>query len=209
MTDKVIDFYFDMVSPFSYLAHLKLPEMADRHGYTIAYHPIDIPQAKIAAGNYGPSNREVPAKIKVMAADLNRWAKSYGAPLVFPAGFDCSRWNIGTLFASERGAARKFVAEGYARIWGKGIDPADEAELRAAATAAGLDADQLAEYTASSLGRTAFRKACVDAHQRGVFGAPLMFVGTEVFWGNDRLHFLEEYISGDQPRSTQATGQQQ
>src|SRR3546814_3604932 len=79
-----IDFYFDFISPFSYLAQLRLPEIARRHGRALAYHPIDIPEAKIAAGNYGPSNREVPAKIKVLTADLQRLGRRYDVPLTFP-----------------------------------------------------------------------------------------------------------------------------
>lgn len=189
-----IDFYFDFISPFSYLAHVKLPDIAKRHGRSLNYHPIDIPQAKIAAGNYGPSNREVPAKIRVIAADLDRWARHYGVPMVFPAGFDCSRWNVAALFAVDKDAAESFVREGYARIWGQGIDPADEIHLRDAANAVGLNADELSEYSKSSHGQTAFRKACVNAHQRGVFGAPLMFVDDQIFWGNDRIYFLEEYL---------------
>lgn len=191
-----IDFYFDFISPFSYLAHVKLPAIARQYSRELNYHPIDIPQAKIAAGNYGPSNREIAPKIKALAADLQRWAARYDVPLIFPAGFDCLRWNVGALFARERGKATDFVREGYDRIWGRGIDPADEKELRQAANAAGLDADELSDYTGSSLGQTEFRKACVEAHRRGVFGAPLIFVDDQIFWGNDRLDFLEEYLSG-------------
>lgn len=191
-----IDFYFDFISPFSYLAQVKLPDIAKRYGRPLSYHPIDIPQAKIAAGNYGPSNREVPPKIKVMAADLDRWARHYDVPMVFPAGFDCSRWNVGALYAAKRNAAETFVREGYARIWGKGADPADERHLRDAAQMADLNPDELSDYTKSSLGQTEFRKACVEAHRCGVFGAPLMFVDDQIFWGNDRLGFLEEYLAG-------------
>lgn len=200
---KHIDFYFDFISPFSYLAHVKLPGIAAKHGYEVNYHPIDIPQAKIAAGNYGPSNREVPAKIKVMAADLNRWADLYGVPLNFPAGFDCMRWNVAALKAAEQGKSEAFVREGFERIWGRGIDPADEGEFRAAAQAAELEPDELWDYANSSLGRSEFRKGCVEAHRRGVFGAPLMFVDDQIFWGNDRLDFLEQYIAT--PRNDTAT----
>lgn len=191
---KKIDFYFDFISPFSYLAHLKLPELAERNGATIVYHPIDIPTAKIAAGNYGPSNREVPPKIKIMLADLHRWADRYGAPLSFPKSFACEKWNTAALFAVEQGCAQAFVTEAYKRIWGEGIDPADDSELRAVATAAGLDADTLMDFVDSSAGKTQFRKSCVEAHADGIFGAPIMKVDDQYFWGNDRLDFLEEYL---------------
>lgn len=191
-----IDFYIDMISPFSYLANVKLPALAAKYGYTIAYHPMDIPMAKIAAGNYGPSNREVPAKMKVLGQDLQRWAAHYKVPLIFPKNFDTGRWNIAVLFANQhQGSAGAFVTEAWSRIYGKGIDPTDDAELRGAAKAAGLDADAMMEYINSPRGRTDFNKACVEAHANGVFGAPIIKIGEEIWWGNDRMHFLEEYLA--------------
>jgi 2-hydroxychromene-2-carboxylate isomerase len=192
---RTIDFYFDFISPFSYLAQLKLPELARRTGCALEYWPIDIPEAKIAAGNYGPSNREVEPKIKVMMADLERWAAKYGAPLRFPASFACTDWNCATLYAREQGNAEPFVTAAFHRIWGQGIDPRDRDELRACAVEAGLDPDAVAAFVDSSLGQTEYRKVRSKAYQRGAFGAPLMFVDDQIFWGNDRLDFLEAYLT--------------
>lgn len=189
-----IDLYFDFISPFSYLAQLRLPTIARRYGRTLNYHPIDIPEAKIAAGNYGPSNREVPAKINVLTADLGRWAERYGVPLVFPASFECGDWNAAAIFAARNGGAEPFVREAYNRIWGLGIDPRDQNELRGAARAAGLDPDETTDFVSSEAGQVAFRRARSSAYARGVFGAPMMFVADQIFWGNDRLDFLEDYL---------------
>lgn len=57
---KVIDFFFDFMSPFAYLAHSQLPELARKHGYELRYRPIDLPAAKLAAGNTGPPNVSMP-----------------------------------------------------------------------------------------------------------------------------------------------------
>ncbi|AYO76010.1 2-hydroxychromene-2-carboxylate isomerase [Sphingobium yanoikuyae] len=192
---RTIDFYFDFISPFSYLAQLKLPDIARKAGCEVAYWPIDIPEAKIAAGNYGPSNREVLPKIKVMKADLDRWAERYGVPLTFPASFDCADWNCAVLFASQHGKAEPFVTDAYRRIWGRGIDPRDRKELTACASEAGLDAEALIAFVESPVGQNEYRKARTQAIQRGVFGAPLMFVDEQIFWGNDRLGFLAEYLN--------------
>ena len=191
---RTIDFYFDFISPFSYLAQLKLPEIADRTGCHLAYWPIDIPEAKIAAGNYGPSNRDVPPKIKVMKADLERWAGRYGVPLRFPASFDCEAWNCATLHARAENVAGAYVTAAFRKIWGEGIDPRNRRELRACALEVGLDPDELVEFVDSPLGQVQYRKVRTQAYQRGVFGAPLMFVDDQVFWGNDRLEFLEDYL---------------
>ena len=192
---KTIDFYFDFISPFSYLAQLKLPEIARAAGCEVDYWPIDIPEAKIAAGNYGPSNREVLPKIKVMKADLERWADRYGVPLNFPASFDCAHWNCAVLYARKHGRAEQFVTDAYRRIWGQGIDPRDRGELAACATAAGLDADALLAFVDSPIGQNEYRKARSQAIQRGVFGAPMMFVDDQIYWGNDRIDFLSDYLT--------------
>ncbi len=189
-----IDFYFDFISPFSYLAHVKLPELAKRNGAKISYHPMDIPSAKLAAGNYGPSNRDVEPKLKLIMADLQRWSDRYDVPMVFPKSFAGGKWNIASLFANQHNSAEAFVTEAYQRMWGQGIDPSDDQELKAAATAAGLDAEAVLAYADSSAGQTEFRKSCVDAHNAGVFGAPIMVVDDQYFWGNDRLDFLEDYL---------------
>jgi len=192
---KTIDFYFDFISPFSYLAEPRLTQIAKNNGYELAYHPMEIPQAKLYAGNYGPSNREVPAKMKVLGADIQRWAKHYGMPFKFPSSLTNGRqWNIAALYAIDHGAAEAFVHDAYTRLWGQGADPNDEKELRAAAKAAGLDDNALIEYSNSVEGKSAFGKACMQAFQRGVFGAPIMMVDDQVFWGNDRLDFLEAYL---------------
>lgn len=191
---RTIDFYFDFISPFSYLAQVKLPAIARRTGCRVEYWPIDIPEAKIAAGNYGPSNREVMPKIKVLKADLERWAKRYGVALTFPASFDCAAWNCAALFARGKDRAEAFVSDAYQRIWGTGIDPRNRDELRASAAAAGLNPDDLIDFIESPVGQNEYRKARAQAIQRGVFGAPMMLVDDEIFWGNDRLEFLEEYL---------------
>lgn len=191
---RVIDFYFDFISPFSYLAQVKLPDLARRAECELQYWPIDIPEAKMAAGNYGPSNRQIPAKIKVMAADLQRWAAFYQVPLVFPPSFDCADWNCAAVFATQQGRAEPFVKVAFDRIWGSGIDPRDRHELRECAQVAGLDDDALIAFVESPLGQNEYRKVRAQAYQRGVFGAPMTFVDDQIFWGNDRLDFLESYL---------------
>ncbi len=192
---NTIDFYFDIMSPFSYLAHTQLPDLARKYGYQIAYHPIDIPQAKIAAGNYGPSNREIPAKIKVLIADLERWAKRYNVPFNFPESLEVELWNVGVFYAIEKDQTEEYVDECYRKVWGMGIDPTNLRELKDTAKTMGWDQEKFLDYVQSSKARTEFRKACVEAQNKGVFGAPIMMLDDQVWWGNDRLDFIEEYLS--------------
>lgn len=189
-----IAFYFDLMSPFSYLANIKLPDLARKYGLDVAYHPMDIPQAKMAAGNYGPSNREVPAKIKVMLADLKRWAKHYDVPFAFPPNLDVQPWNVGVLYANQKNQAEAYVTTAYQKIWGEGCDPTELKNLEAVAAELGWVVADFMAFVSSNEGQTQFRKACVDAHKAGVFGAPIMMLDEQIWWGNDRFDFIEEYL---------------
>jgi len=195
MSDN-IDFYFDMMSPFSYLAHTQLPKLARQYGLGVNYLPMSIPPAKIAAGNYGPSNREVPAKITIMLADIKRWAAHYDVPFTFPKSLEVEPWNVGVLYANDKDQAEAYVDAAYAKIWAEGCDPTDMAELSQVATQMGWNVDEFIDYVQSNEGRTRFRKACVEAHKEGVFGAPIMMLDDQAWWGNDRFMFIEEYLKG-------------
>jgi 2-hydroxychromene-2-carboxylate isomerase len=193
--EKVIDFYFDFISPFSYLAELKLPEIAKKYGAAIHYCPIDIPLAKLAAGNYGPSNREVPAKMGYLSQDLQRWAKQYGVPLNFPKGFRSPRMNAGTFYAEKKGDAEGYVHKGFEQTYVIGADPDSDQTLTELAKSMGWDPESFLAYVNSKEAEKTYRELQLKAYRRGVFGAPMMIVDDQIFWGNDRLMFLEEYLA--------------
>ena len=192
---KKITFYFDIMSPYCYFANTKLPDLARKHECELVYHPMDIPSAKVAAGNYGPSNVQVPSKIKALMADFQRWSKRYDIPFTLPKGFDARNWNIASLYAIKNGNAESFINAAYNKVWADGIDPSDCSELKLTLSMAGFDANAAMAYINSPKGECEFKKSCIDAHNAEVFGAPIMTVDDQLFWGNDRLDFLDEYLS--------------
>ncbi len=183
-----------MMSPYSYLAHVKLPALAEKYGYELDYRVMDIPRAKKAAGNYGPSNRDIPPKIKVLVADLNRWADRYQVPMSFPKSLEVQPWNVGVLFAKEKGQLKDYVDEGYRRIWGDGCDPTEQSELEGLAETLGWNTDEFLQYINSPDAIAKFEQLCTDAENNGVFGAPIMMIDDQIWWGNDRLMVIEEYL---------------
>ena len=82
----------------------------------------------------------------------------------------------------------------YWLLWAEGADPNDDAVLRGLAKDAGLDGDALLAYVASRDADKAFQQCRVAAHARGVYGAPIMMVDDQIWWGNDRLMFVEDYL---------------
>jgi 2-hydroxychromene-2-carboxylate isomerase len=192
-------FYFDFVSPFSYLAYQRLPGLAARHGYGLDCRVIDLMQAKLLAGNTGPSSRDQPLKRRYNQFDKERWARRYGVPIVNPKTHDSRLLNRGAFLAAERRRLPDYIAYAWRKIWGEGGDMTDDGLLADVARAMGWDAAVFIAFTRSPAADELLKAATLLAHARGVFGVPTMMIGDEMWWGNDRLDFLEEFLRAPAP----------
>lgn len=200
-----LHFYLDLMSPFAYLAHTQLPGLARRHGLDVVYHPVNLPQLKLAAGNTGPSNVTIPIKLRYLLTDLRRWADRYGVPLAFPTSLDSALANKAVLYAADRGQAEPYVTAMWHAVWGAGGDPREPALLARVAAAMGWDAPEVAAFVASPEAERRYAESTKGANARGVFGVPTMVLGDEMWWGNDRLPFLAEFLAASPPHQTDRT----
>lgn len=191
-----IDFYFDFLSPYSYLAHCRLPALADKYGYGVTYRPIDLKAAKLAAGNTGPATVQMPVKLRYAMADLTRWANKYGAPLAFAQVPPVTeRANMGTFFAQQKGQEQAYVSALWTATFGVGGDFNSDELLGDVARQLGWSPEEFLEFVESDTAKSLYETGNREAQDRGVFGAPIMMVGDEMWWGNDRLDLLEEYLA--------------
>lgn len=193
-----VDYFFDFLSPFSYLAHHRLPQLADTYGYALNYKPIDLQAAKIAAGNTGPSARDIPPKARYGVTDIKRWAERLDVPFVLPQSFRSEQLNKGTFFAMDRGAATAYVQKAGNAIFGLGQDIGDETVIRGIAEAMGWSADEFLAFIRSDAAAELYAATTRDAIDRGVFGVPTFIINGEMWWGNDRLMFVEDYLRAHQ-----------
>lgn len=192
---RTLDFYFDFMSPFAYLAHTQLPSIARRNGCEIAYHPIDLPAAKLAAGNTAPPNVSIPVKLRYLTTDMERWAKRYRVPIKFPKTLKSQRLNVGMLYAYDRGQSEAFANTAWYAAWGRGGDMDDTSLISAVAGAMDWNADDFLRFVETPGARERYAQVNRAAHERGVFGAPTMMLGDQMWWGNDRLGLLEEHLA--------------
>jgi len=191
-----LDFYLDFISSFGYLARGRLCEIARAHGLEVAYHPTDIHKLRALAGSTGPSNSQIPAKMAYLRKDFLRWADFYGLPMVAqPTGWQTATFNKGLLLASDRGQAEDYARQAYALIWAEGRDPGAEEVVAELESRMGWQAGELAEFAASDAATARYEAETEAASQRGVFGVPTFCIGEEMWWGNDRLDFLERYLA--------------
>jgi len=196
-----IDFYFDFLSPYAYLANCRLPALADEYGYGITYRPIDLKAAKLAAGNTGPATAQMPPKLRYAMADLTRWAKKYGVPFAFAGVPPVSeRANKGAFFALQRGQERAYVSTLWAATFGAGGDVNSDELLGSVARQMEWSPGEFLEFIQSDAAARLYQEGNTAAQERGVFGVPTMMVGDQMWWGNDRLDFLEEYLASHPAR---------
>jgi len=195
MAAPVIVFYLDFISPFAYLANSQLPAIAQRHGARIDYRPADVMHAKLAAGNFAPSTRSMPAKAAFIRRDRLEWAERYGLPMKTPQAFRAPRLNAGLLQAMDLGTAEAYADAAFHQVWGLGGDPDDDALLARVCEAAGWNPQTFMAWVASDETTRRYRETQQRAWREGIFGVPMMVVDSEMFWGNDRLDFLEECLA--------------
>jgi 2-hydroxychromene-2-carboxylate isomerase len=193
--NKTLDFYFDFMSPFAYLAYQRLPALVRECDLKLCLNVIDLAAAKKAAGNTGPRNVDIPAKIRYLKVDLERWAKKYKVPLIFPQSLDSARLNKGVFYALDRGVGPAYVAAAWNAAWGTGADMKDPALLAQIAQELEWDEADFQSFVDSAEAEALFAAANQAAQARGVFGVPTMIVEDQMWWGNDRLDFMREYLT--------------
>lgn len=193
---KNIEFYFDFLSPYAYLSHARLPALAEKYGYKIIYKPIDLKVVKLAAGNTGPSTAQMPLKLRYAMADLTRWAQKYGVPFAFATSGPPipERANKGAFYALEKGQECDYVSKLWAATFGAGGDVNSDALLSDVARQMGWSPEAFLEFIQSEKAARLYDESNKEAHGRGVFGVPTMIVDDQMWWGNDRLGLLEEYL---------------
>ena len=147
---RTIDFYFDFPSPYSYLAHTQLPNLAAEHGATITYHPFRILELMTIVGNR-PTTIECKNKGKYAGADLQRWTKRYNVDFArnpHSKSFDFAELDRGALVAIEDGRGADYVTAVFAAIWGRPVDLSQRAALIELLDSVGFDARQLEHVSA-------------------------------------------------------------
>lgn len=196
------DFYFDYGSPTSYLAWVQLPGIVERTGVTIRYKPILLGGVLKAAGNASPM--EVPAKRNWMAKDMAAFARRYGVPFRLNPLFPINTLALmrGAIHAQREGFLLPYSDAMFRAMWVDARDLSNPAVIAEVLTQAGIDADRLMAGAQEPAIKEALKTQTEAAVQRGLFGAPVLFVGEEMFFGQDRLPYAEEYLrSGIVPES--------
>jgi len=188
-----IEFLFDFGSPTTFLAHRRLAGVVQRTGAIVEYVPVLLGGLFKATGNASPA--AVPAKGRWMNIDMARFAERHGVLLRQNPHFPINTiqlMRIATGLVGHPDFAR-YVDVVFDAMWVHERNMGDPAEVRA--VLAGFDADALLELAADPEVKERLRATTDSAVARGVFGAPTFFVGDAMYFGQDRLDWVEEAVS--------------
>jgi 2-hydroxychromene-2-carboxylate isomerase len=189
----VLHFWFDYSCPYAYLASTQVAALARRTRADLVYEPMLLGGVFRSVGTSQRLFAELsPAKAKHNVLDMQRWAQLFCVPLEIPSGHPMR--TVEALRATLLAKIDPRVIDGFYRAyWVDGRAPSDEGTMRDVLGAAGHDASAIIARLA---------EAKDDLHARtskaialGIFGAPAFVVGEELFWGQDRLEFVEKALT--------------
>lgn len=211
MSRARVEVYYDYRSPYAYLAVERVYALAARHNAELVWKPIRLPE--LSSYRERPLNSSYPKKMAYLRADLQRWAEKFGVPLTFPRGMQPPSGAVagvvvgkqhpldtdvalrGALVARARGVFDAYHRVVFRALWGEGRNIAQPSVLQELLEEIAQDYASFREAADAPTVHEQLRALTQEADERGVFGVPTFLVGDAMFWGNDRLEFVEQLLT--------------
>jgi len=197
VSGRSVEFWYDVVCPYAYLGSTQIERVAAEAGARVEWRPFLLGGVLKAVGTSDNAmNQMSRPRLHHNWLDMHRWADWFEVPLEMPAAHP--RRTVlamrAVLAAGEaaRVPARRALFEAY---WVRGEDVADPTVVTRVLDGAGLDGALLVERAADPAIKRELHDRTDEAIARGIFGAPTMFVGDEMFWGQDRLPFVARALA--------------
>lgn len=195
MTSTTVEFFFDPVSPYAWLASEQLARVTAAGGQ-IACRPVLLAALLNAHGTKGPA--EVSAKRAYVFRDVMRQAKQLNLPFRGPP---CHPFNplaaLRAILAVEDGPQQLALSRRLlAAVWAEGIDVADPGRLSTVLARSGFDAAAIGAAAATSEVKQRLHRVTQEAIDAGVFGVPTFRLPGELFWGADRVDSVVWALAG-------------
>ena len=193
-----VDYYFTPQSPWTYLGHERFARIAKAAGATVNLLPADYGKVFSVSGGL-PLGQRAPQRQAYRLVDLARFSNQLKVPLnlkprFFPvAGDDAARLIIAVNQHDGADAAMKLCGAVFAAVWAQERNIADAAVLQQLLAEAGLLAERLAQSRSAEI-QQQYDSNTRKAIDTGVFGAPSYVIDGELFWGQDRLEFVEHAL---------------
>lgn len=193
---KTVDYYHFLISPWSYLAIGRFNSLKQRTGITVNYLPIDVAQTFGNMGGVPPAKRH-PSRQRFRMDELKRWSRFLDIPINFtPAFFPADQTMAACMVYAAPGESAGALSDAIlTAVWRDEKNVADTDILIAIANDCGLDGAQLLTAASDDAIKQKLMDTTKEAHDKDVFGSPTYSVDGELFWGQDRLDFLERALA--------------
>ena len=187
---KSFDFYFDFISPYSFLAHKKIKLIEQENSIKIRYMPILLGGLHNLHGIKAPAF--IPAKAKFMIRDCKLIAEKNNIKFKFNSYFPIKSLNLmrGVIVAEEDNYKSYYIDSIFNSIWADGLNLNDEKIVYKILQNLNVNPKTFFLRTASSSIKESLRKKTNEAYENGIFGAPSFISNNKIFWGQDRLDFV-------------------
>ncbi len=189
-------FYFDLASPFAYLASTQIERVAAARRAAVDWRPILVGGLfkKVGTPNVPLLAMSEPRR-RYQMRDLLHWADHFRVPFQWPTRFPMNTVAaLRLILAADEPARVPLTHALFRAYWAEDRDLADRAVLAAAARGLGLDGDALVARTADPAIKQRLHDLTDEAERAGAFGVPTFAVGDELFWGQDRLDLVADAL---------------
>ncbi len=195
---KTVEFWFDYGSPTAYLAHWRLKDVARRTDAAIDLHPMLLGAVFQATGNRTPV--EVAAKGEWMGWDMMNFAERHGIPFEMNPYFIFNTLALmrGALVAERRGEMERYSDCVFDAVWRDGRNMGDAEVIGATLSEYGFETAAYFAGVQEQEIKDGLKRRVEQAVAKGVFGAPTFFVGDKMWFGQDRLDWVETELGADQ-----------
>ena len=190
---KSIDFYFDFISPYSYLAHKKIQIIKKEKNIIFNYKPILVGGLHNLQGITAPAF--IKPKLKHMISDCDLIAKKDKFDFIWNSKFPINSLNImrGYLFINNENKDL-YLNIMFDAYWKDNLDISNEEILKSLLEKCKIDPDSFFEEIKDTKIKEKLKNVTQEAHNKDVFGTPTFVINNKIFWGQDRLEFaLDEY----------------
>jgi len=190
---KSIDFYFDFISPYSYLAHKKIKVIKEKKDVNFIYKPILVGGLHNLQGITAPAF--IKPKLKHMISDCNLIAKKEKTDFTWNSKFPTNSLNImrGYIFINNK-IKELYLDKMFDANWKDNLDTSNEKILKETLEKCDIDLTNFLEGIKDPKIKDKLKTVTKKAHDNEIFGVPTFVVNNKIFWGQDRLEFaLDEY----------------
>jgi|TARA_B110000238_G_C16119191_1_gene436329 2-hydroxychromene-2-carboxylate isomerase len=183
------DFYFDFISPYSFLAHKEIKIIERRESIKIKYKPILLGGLHNLHGIKAPAF--IPAKAKHMVRDCKLIAEKKKIKFKFNSYFPIKSLNLmrGVIVAEEDNYKSYYIDNIFNSVWQDGLNMNDENIIEKVLKNLNVNPKTFLLRSTSSSIKDSLKKRTSEAYEKGVFGAPSFISNNKVFWGQDRIEF--------------------